>query len=67
MDNDIELESYKGFKIERIYQSADGRGNHDYFISSESNPQGYVKMGTTETKLKKFIDENEVMLNTSKY
>ncbi|MFN7273841.1 MAG: hypothetical protein ACK5VF_02025 [Bacteroidota bacterium] len=63
----METYTYKVFTIKEIYQSADGRGNYDYFISSESNPQGYVKMKTTLTKIKLFIDANEEMLNTPKY
>lgn len=61
------MEVYKGFKIEQIYQSADGRGNYDYFISCDSNPQGYVKMKTNLKRLYLFIDANEEMLKTSKY
>lgn len=46
---------YKGYKIKEIYQSADGRGNYDYFISTDKNPQGEVKMNTTLTKVKIYI------------
>jgi hypothetical protein len=63
----METYTYKVFTIKEIYQSADGRGNYDYFISSESNPQVYVKIKTTLTKIKLFIDANEEMLNTPKY
>lgn len=50
------LTEYKGFTIAEIYQSADGKGNHDYLISSESNPQGEVKMATNIKRLKEYID-----------
>lgn len=51
---------YKGYTIEQIYQSADGRGNHDYFISSSDNPQGVVRMGTTLKKVKALIDDGKI-------
>lgn len=49
--------SYKDYKIKQIYQSADGRGNHDYFISGGKLPaSGEVKMATTVTKIREYLD-----------
>lgn len=48
--------TYKGFTIKEIYQSADGKGNHDYFIYSDDLPLGEVKMGISFKKLMEYID-----------
>jgi hypothetical protein len=54
---------YKGFKIKEIYQSADGRGNMDYFIMPAINKavfmpeKGECKMATSLRKIKLAIDE----------
>jgi hypothetical protein len=50
------IHEYKGFTIKEIYQSADGRGNYDYFVSSPDFVQGAVKMKTTLSKVKLYID-----------
>lgn len=49
--------TYKGFTIKEIYQSADGKGNHDYFIYSDDLPLGEVKMATNMKNLKEYIDQ----------
>lgn len=36
--------------IEELYQTSDGRGRHDYFVSTRENPTGKVVQ-------KKFIEE----------
>lgn len=48
---------YKGHTIKQIYQSADGCGNHDYFISGGNLPaSGEVRMRTTVTKIKEYLN-----------
>ena len=51
----METTEYKGYSIKPIYQSADGRGNHDYFISNAENPTGVVRMRTTLKKIMSLI------------
>lgn len=54
---------YKGFTITEIYQSADGKGNHDYSIVPAIRKdifipeRGEVKMKTTVEKIKSLIDK----------
>jgi hypothetical protein len=50
------MHEYKGFSIKEIYQSADGRGNLDYFVSGPDFVQSAVKMKTTLSKVKLYID-----------
>lgn len=54
-----ELIQYREYTIKEIYQSADGRGNLDYFIKGECYPHGHVMMKTTLKKVKAFLDTKD--------